>query len=285
MAGRDDVIYTRTGPGEEQYGLFGNHYMQQYGGQIPDENIYARDEEDLMEDDESESTEDEAVEMRREGHRLDDAQLNYHGQHADHLEKLIRLGEQHHRVDYMEEERNDHADDRSEKSPELRQEEAQGRSQDEYNGVGRTAHEEDEDTGPLPASPATAVEKTRGLGIVGTLGLPLARVKRLIKEEGDIHLVSGEAGVLITKSVELFLELLTSETFKLMARDGRSAMQYKDIALAVNEQQCLDFLKDIVPTKVRVPKDYINKPTSDEENEEDNEPPPVHDDDTGYRSS
>eukprot|EP00850_Spirogloea_muscicola_P017147 SM000144S00695 [mRNA] locus=s144:312585:314421:+ [translate_table: standard] len=65
-------------------------------------------------------------------------------------------------------------------------------------------------------------------------------------------MVSAEAGVLIAKAAELFLESF-SEAAYTMARSAGSTtnLTYKDLAAAVASTECLEFLRDIVPEMVK----------------------------------
>ncbi|KAK3288178.1 hypothetical protein CYMTET_4337 [Cymbomonas tetramitiformis] len=87
-------------------------------------------------------------------------------------------------------------------------------------------------------------------GKQGELMLPLARVRRLIKTEEDVKMVSSEASFLITKSTELFLELLSQRAAAIMDSEDRTQLTYNDVATSVDENDPLEFLRDIVPMKV-----------------------------------
>jgi len=82
-------------------------------------------------------------------------------------------------------------------------------------------------------------------------GLPLARVRRLIKETENVNMVSAEAGILISRSTELFLELLSQKSGVHMLSSNRSKFEYQDLALCVGAEQPLAFLRDVVPLTVR----------------------------------
>eukprot|EP00899_Mesostigma_viride_P009365 jgi/Mesvir1/1842/Mv06944-RA.1 len=83
--------------------------------------------------------------------------------------------------------------------------------------------------------------------------LPLARIKRLMKSEGDIGMVSSEATVLIAKATGLFIEAIAERAYEQMDEhpEGRAALGYSHVAKAVVENTPLEFLRDIVPVKVR----------------------------------
>mmetsp|Transcript_7023 Transcript_7023/g.8032 ORF Transcript_7023/g.8032 Transcript_7023/m.8032 type:complete len:120 (-) Transcript_7023:681-1040(-) len=79
--------------------------------------------------------------------------------------------------------------------------------------------------------------------------LPLARIRRLIKSEGDVHQVSGEASFLVSRATELFLEMLTERSASVMLSESRTQLSYKDLAQSVSEEENLEFLQDVVPMK------------------------------------
>ncbi|XP_010279434.1 PREDICTED: nuclear transcription factor Y subunit C-2-like [Nelumbo nucifera] len=79
--------------------------------------------------------------------------------------------------------------------------------------------------------------------------LPLARIKRVMKADEDVKMISADTPVLFAKACELFiLELTLRSWFR--AEDGkRRVLQRSDIAHAVTHSEVLDFLLDIVPTE------------------------------------
>lgn len=87
-----------------------------------------------------------------------------------------------------------------------------------------------------------------------SVSLPLSRVRLIMKSSPEVANISPEAIYLITLSAELFIEHLG-----LMAlRNSNSAMtvDYKDLANVVDERTSLDFLKGIIPKKIKA-KDYL----------------------------
>ncbi|GBF87640.1 hypothetical protein Rsub_00351 [Raphidocelis subcapitata] len=103
---------------------------------------------------------------------------------------------------------------------------------------------DDEHAEPEVASPSGGKDKESGLV------LPLARVKKLIKSEPDVKVVSSEAIFLIGRAVELILDEMVARAHASMSRDARKALLYKDIANAVQGWEALDILGDAVPQKV-----------------------------------
>eukprot|EP00761_Pharyngomonas_kirbyi_P004671 gb/GECH01004676.1/.p1 GENE.gb/GECH01004676.1/~~gb/GECH01004676.1/.p1 ORF type:complete len:108 (+),score=35.62 gb/GECH01004676.1/:1-324(+) len=79
--------------------------------------------------------------------------------------------------------------------------------------------------------------------------LPLSRVKRIMKSDSDVKLISQEAVVLTTKAAELLIEHVAENGYKNSNQEGRKTLQYKDLAFAVKEHEYFDFLYDILPEK------------------------------------
>ncbi|KAG0227601.1 hypothetical protein BGW42_002823 [Actinomortierella wolfii] len=82
---------------------------------------------------------------------------------------------------------------------------------------------------------------------LGTTALPAARIKRIIKEDKDINMVSNDAVFLISLATELFLESFTSKAYGLARMEKRKTVFYKDLANAVSQYDTLEFLQDVVP--------------------------------------
>ncbi|KAG0297127.1 hypothetical protein BGZ96_007678 [Linnemannia gamsii] len=81
----------------------------------------------------------------------------------------------------------------------------------------------------------------------GTTQLPVARVKRIIKEDKDVQMVSNDAVFLISLATELFLESFTTKAFNLAKIEKRKTVSYKDLATAVTQHDSLEFLQDVIP--------------------------------------
>ncbi|KAK3815490.1 MAG: histone-fold-containing protein [Benniella sp.] len=77
----------------------------------------------------------------------------------------------------------------------------------------------------------------------GISQLPIARVKKIIKEDKDVQIVSNEAVFLISIATEIFLEGFTAKAFNLAKLEKRKTVLYKDLATAVTQYDSLEFLK------------------------------------------
>lgn len=80
-------------------------------------------------------------------------------------------------------------------------------------------------------------------------GLPLARVRRVMKSDDCIRAVTQEAGVLVCKATELFLGSLAERALEAEGGDSQ-ALTYTSVAAVVSRTNRLDFLRDVVPTKL-----------------------------------
>eukprot|EP00271_Cylindrocystis_brebissonii_P012114 TRINITY_DN30213_c0_g1_i1.p2 TRINITY_DN30213_c0_g1~~TRINITY_DN30213_c0_g1_i1.p2 ORF type:complete len:106 (-),score=27.96 TRINITY_DN30213_c0_g1_i1:7-324(-) len=84
------------------------------------------------------------------------------------------------------------------------------------------------------------------------LNLPVARVKRLVKAEGRVQYLTGEAAVAFTRAAELFLQSMAADASVRLNAANRSILHYRDVAAHVANVERLDFLLDIVPEKIRL---------------------------------
>ncbi|KAF9342665.1 hypothetical protein BGX34_007841, partial [Mortierella sp. NVP85] len=101
----------------------------------------------------------------------------------------------------------------------------------------------------------------------GISQLPVARVKRIIKEDKDVQIVSNEAVFLISIATEIFLEGFTAKAFNLAKLEKRKTVLYKDLATAVTQYDSLEFLQDVVPKTLPL-KDALEKQRIAKEKEE-----------------
>jgi len=79
------------------------------------------------------------------------------------------------------------------------------------------------------------------------LQLPLARIKRIMKTDEDVKMISGEVPMLFAKACEMFILELTIRSWLHTEENHRRTLQTSDIALAISKTDVFDFLIDIVP--------------------------------------
>ncbi|KAL9320862.1 hypothetical protein ACSQ67_012701 [Phaseolus vulgaris] len=77
--------------------------------------------------------------------------------------------------------------------------------------------------------------------------LPLARIKRIMKADGDVKMVSAEAPVVFAKACEMFIMELTKRAWDNAEENKRKILSKSDIASAMSKSDMYDFLVDIVP--------------------------------------
>ncbi|PKA58883.1 Nuclear transcription factor Y subunit C-1 [Apostasia shenzhenica] len=77
--------------------------------------------------------------------------------------------------------------------------------------------------------------------------LPLARIKKIMKADEDVRMISAEAPVLFAKACELFILELTIRSWLHAEENKRRTLQRNDIAAAITRTDIFDFLVDIVP--------------------------------------
>ena len=77
--------------------------------------------------------------------------------------------------------------------------------------------------------------------------LPLARVKKIMKSDGDVRMISAEVPALFAQACELFIIELAGKAWKVTKDGERTTMKKGDVATAVARTDMFDFLVDIVP--------------------------------------
>ncbi|EJT97253.1 histone-fold-containing protein [Dacryopinax primogenitus] len=77
--------------------------------------------------------------------------------------------------------------------------------------------------------------------------LPLARIKKVMKMDPDVKMISSDAPLLLSKACEIFISEVTSRAWMLAELNKRRTLQRVDVAGAVGQSDQFDFLIDIVP--------------------------------------
>ncbi|XP_003744850.1 nuclear transcription factor Y subunit gamma [Galendromus occidentalis] len=83
--------------------------------------------------------------------------------------------------------------------------------------------------------------------------LPLARIKKIMKLDEDVKMISAEAPILFAKAAELFIMELTLRAWIHTEDNKRRTLQRNDIAMAISKFDMFDFLIDIVPREEQKP--------------------------------
>lgn len=76
---------------------------------------------------------------------------------------------------------------------------------------------------------------------------PLARIKKIMKMDEEVRMISGEVPILLSKAIEIFVTELTLRSWIYTEETKRRTIQRSDIAMAVAKNDMFDFLIDIVP--------------------------------------
>ncbi|KAJ8681261.1 hypothetical protein QAD02_017048 [Eretmocerus hayati] len=77
--------------------------------------------------------------------------------------------------------------------------------------------------------------------------LPLARIKKIMKLDGEVKMISAEAPMLFSKAAEIFIHELTLRAWVHTEDNKRRTLQRNDLAMAITKYDQFDFLIDIVP--------------------------------------
>ncbi|KAF2866608.1 histone-fold-containing protein [Massariosphaeria phaeospora] len=77
--------------------------------------------------------------------------------------------------------------------------------------------------------------------------LPLARIKKVMKADPDVKMISAEAPILFAKGCDIFITELTMRAWVHAEENKRRTLQRSDIASALSKSDMFDFLIDIVP--------------------------------------
>merc|ERR1719403_582634 len=77
--------------------------------------------------------------------------------------------------------------------------------------------------------------------------LPLARIKKIMKLDEDVKMISAEAPMLFAKAAEIFIHELTMRAWIHTEDNKRRTLQRNDIAMAIAKYDQFVFLIDIVP--------------------------------------
>ncbi|KAM3322442.1 hypothetical protein P3S67_003593 [Capsicum chacoense] len=77
--------------------------------------------------------------------------------------------------------------------------------------------------------------------------LPLARIKKIMKADEDVRMISAETPVLFAKACEMFIQELTLRSWIHSEENKRKTLQKNDIAAAISRTDTFDFLVDIIP--------------------------------------
>lgn len=101
-----------------------------------------------------------------------------------------------------------------------------------------------------------ALEDIKQIKVIepGNQLLPLARIKKIMKLDEDVKMISAEAPLLFAKATEIFIHELTLRAWLHTEDNKRRTLQRNDLAMAISKYDQFDFLIDIVPRDEIKPK-------------------------------
>jgi len=76
--------------------------------------------------------------------------------------------------------------------------------------------------------------------------LPLARIKRIMKSDEDVRMISAEAPVLFAKACEMFILEMTLRSWNYSENNKRKTLQKEDVKESIERTDILDFLVDVI---------------------------------------
>lgn len=108
------------------------------------------------------------------------------------------------------------------------------------------------------------IEEIKQIKVIeaGNQLLPLARIKKIMKLDEDVKMISAEAPLLFAKATEIFIHELTLRAWLHTEDNKRRTLQRNDIAMAISKYDQFDFLIDIVPRDEIKPKKENDVKTS-----------------------
>ncbi|KAL0450037.1 UNVERIFIED_CONTAM: Nuclear transcription factor Y subunit C-3 [Sesamum latifolium] len=80
--------------------------------------------------------------------------------------------------------------------------------------------------------------------------LPLARIKKVMKSDEQVKMISADTPVVFAKACEMFIMELTLRAWMHTQENKRRTLQRNDVANAIRDEDLLSFLKDIVPMEI-----------------------------------
>jgi len=95
--------------------------------------------------------------------------------------------------------------------------------------------EEQNGAGSVPAD----VEETEAYN---GLNFPIARIKKIMKADPDVNIISSDALFYVTKATEQFVGLLAGAAYQHTAQSARKTVQGRDVQACIERTDCLAFL-------------------------------------------
>ncbi|KAI9295083.1 histone-fold-containing protein [Neoconidiobolus thromboides FSU 785] len=80
-----------------------------------------------------------------------------------------------------------------------------------------------------------------------TQPLPLARIKKVMKSDREVKMISSEAPILFAKACEIFISEITIRAWQHAEENRRRTLQRSDVSAALARSDQFDFLIDLLP--------------------------------------
>lgn len=77
--------------------------------------------------------------------------------------------------------------------------------------------------------------------------LPISRIKRAMKSNDQVQMVSTHSTLLLSKAIEMFIRELTVRAWMQADQVKRQTLKHDDFARAIRDEELFKFLSDIVP--------------------------------------
>ncbi|KAK0558455.1 CCAAT- binding transcription factor component [Tilletia horrida] len=110
-----------------------------------------------------------------------------------------------------------------------------------------TAAASNEDGGAPSAAAGASGSQAPTTGRLEPFPIPLARIKKVIKSNDEVSMVSSEAPVLLARACEILIADLTSRAFLIADSHRRRTVQRSDVRDAIAQTDVFDFAIDILP--------------------------------------
>ncbi|KAK0518636.1 CCAAT- binding transcription factor component [Tilletia horrida] len=104
-----------------------------------------------------------------------------------------------------------------------------------------------EDGGAPSAAAGASGSQAPTTGRLEPFPIPLARIKKVIKSNDEVSMVSSEAPVLLARACEILIADLTSRAFLIADSHRRRTVQRSDVRDAIAQTDVFDFAIDILP--------------------------------------
>ena len=77
--------------------------------------------------------------------------------------------------------------------------------------------------------------------------LPLARIKKIMKSDEDVRMISSEAPILFALACQMFITEITHKAAFYAKKQARKTLQRNDVARVIANNETFDFLLDVIP--------------------------------------